>query len=65
MNVAKYFPIFIAALVFIVFLIVHYTVPNTPLDREVETVAEEVIKDEVGIDVPLPMDNSTTVVQKT
>lgn len=62
MNLAKYFPIFIACLVFIVFLIVHYTVPNTSLDKEVEIVAEEVIKNEVGID--LPLDNSTTIVQK-
>lgn len=53
MNLTKYFPIIIACIVFIVFLIVHYTVPNTPIDKEVAVVAEEVIKDETGFDLPL------------
>ena len=53
MNIAKYFPIIIAGIVFVIFLIVHYTVPNTPLDKEAETVAELIIKDETGIDIPL------------
>jgi hypothetical protein len=35
-------------------------VPNTPLDKEVEVVAEEVIKNETGLD--LPLDNSTVVI---
>ncbi len=51
MNLTKYFPIIIACIVFLVFLVVHYTVPNTPIDKEVEVVAEEVIKNETGIDI--------------
>lgn len=50
-NLTKYFPIIIACIVFIVFLVVHYTVPNTALDKETELVAERIIKDETGIDL--------------
>lgn len=53
MNLAKYFPIIIASIVFIIFLYIHYTVPNTPIDKEAGIIAEEVIKEETGIDIDL------------
>ena len=46
MNLTKYFPIVIACIVFIVFLVVRYTVPDRPLNKEVE-------KEEVGIDIKM------------
>lgn len=49
----KYLPFIIMGIVILMSLIVHWRMPNSSLDKQLDSVAEQVIKDQTGLDVDL------------